>query len=67
MLVVITFTSDKHFGLDDIGWRGLEMNEKAGRMGEALSAAIPTFHGTPFHGLSTVITANLYARYRGSL
>lgn len=60
MLLEITLSSNKYIGLDDTGWRQLEGNETASRMGNQ-SRAIPTFHA-----LSTTITI-CCAHYMGSL
>jgi hypothetical protein len=51
---VITFASDKHFGLVDVRQRGLGRNIIVARKGEVLSAGIPTIHGTALHHLSIV-------------
>lgn len=57
ILVVITFASDKHFGLLDVRQRWLGRNIIVTRKGEVLSAGIPTIHGTAFRHLSTVYLA----------
>jgi hypothetical protein len=53
MLAMITFISNKHFGLVYIAQRRLEWNTTVGRGWEALSTVISTIHGTSFSGLST--------------
>jgi hypothetical protein len=58
MLVVImtvSFTGDKYFGLNDLGQRGLERSETRGREDEASSIATPTVRTSCFHGLSAAV------------
>jgi hypothetical protein len=54
MLVLVIFASDQHFGLVDVGFKGLKGNTPVGREGEVVSTVILTVHGTSFHGLNTV-------------
>lgn len=55
MLVVITFASEKHFALVDIGYKSLEGNATVGRNMEALSVII-TIYGTSVHSVSLAET-----------
>jgi hypothetical protein len=55
MLVVIIFTSEKHFALVDIGYNSPEGNTTVGRNMEALSVII-AIHGTSVHSISLAET-----------
>jgi hypothetical protein len=48
MLVVKTFVSEKHFGLDDRGQRGLEENITVDIKAETSNAVAPTNHLASF-------------------
>jgi hypothetical protein len=49
VLLVITFASDKHFGLVAVGRSSLEGNTAVSRKEVASGAVIPTMHGTSLH------------------
>lgn len=50
--IPISHPSNKCFGLDDVGQRGLERDTQFGREWEGSSVIIPTLHGTCLCGLS---------------
>jgi hypothetical protein len=58
---VITYASDKRFGLTGTDHMSLEGNITVGREGKASVVVIPTIHGTSFHDLS-MVRQRKYAR-----
>lgn len=54
MLIMITYTADKYFGLFYIGKKEQEKSKILGRKTEASTNIIPTIYWTSFHGFSIV-------------
>jgi hypothetical protein len=57
---MITFTGNMHFGLVDIGHRGLKGSTAVGKGNKPFSTVIQTTHGAIFHGLYIIMFFTLY-------
>jgi hypothetical protein len=65
-VVVIAFTSSKHYELLGVDTRGVD-GSAAGREWEVLGVAIPTMLGTVFSGLNTLIFSGSYCALKWSV